>query len=64
MELKELVLFSGREEVMGREFNDLFDEFKVVKNRSYWSIVNKVNFDKRVNYKVILDVSEGEGRST
>ena len=64
IELKESVLFSGREEVIGRESNDPVDELQAAKNRSYWSTANKAQPDKRANYKATLDVSEGEGRST
>jgi len=35
VELKESVLFSGREEVMGRELDDPVDELQAAKNRSY-----------------------------
>ena len=57
-------MFSGREEVIGRESNDPVDELQAAKNRSYWSTANKVQPDKRTNYKATLDVSEGEGRRT
>ena len=43
VELNVSVLFSGREEVMGRELNDPLDELQAAKNRSYWSTANKVN---------------------
>lgn len=62
--LKESVLFRGREEVMGRVLNDPVDELQAAKNRSYWSTANKVQPDKRANYKATLDVNEGEGCST
>ena len=65
VELKVSVLFSGREEVMGRELTDPVDELQAAKNCSYWSTANKVNPHNRANYyKTTLDVSEGEGRST
>jgi len=64
VELKESVLFSGREEVMGRELNDPVDELQAAKKHSYWSTAETVQPDKRANYKATLDVSEGEGRST
>jgi len=64
VELKESVLFSGREEVMGRELNDPVDELQAAKNRSYWSTAKTVQPDKRADYKATLEVSEGEGRST
>ena len=57
------MLFSGREEVMGRELTDPVDELQAAKNCSYWSTANKVNPHNRANYyKTTLDVSEGEGR--
>lgn len=64
VKLNESVLFRGREEVIGRVLNDPVVELETAKNGSYWSTANKVQPDKRANYKAILDVSEGEGRST
>ena len=64
VKLKGSVLFSEREEVIDRELNDPVDELRAAKNHSYWSTANKVQPDKRANYKATLDVSEGEGRCT
>lgn len=64
IELKESVLYSGKEEFMGREFNDPVDELQAAKNCSYWSTANKVEPDKRDNYKATLEVTESEGRNT
>ena len=64
IELKESVLFSGQNEVVGREFNNPMDELQAAKNRTYWSNSNKPQPDKRASYKATLEVSEGEGRKT
>ena len=67
IELKESVLFSGREEVIGRESNDPVDELQAAKNRSYTGVLpTKLNLTRGpiTKCKATLDVSEGEGRST
>ena len=56
------MLFSGQNEVVGREFNNPMDE--AAKNRTYWSNSNKPQPDKRASYKASLKVSEDEGRKT
>ena len=64
IELKESALFSGQNEVVGREFNNPMNELQTAKNRTYWSNSNKPQPDKRASYKASLKVSEGEGRKT
>ena len=64
IELKESALFSGQNEVVGREFNNPMNELQTAKNRTYWSNSNKSQPDKRASYKASLKVSEGEGRKT